>query len=1771
MRKSILLLTVLLLRCVTLTAGDVFSYDAQAIAAQFFSTEEDSVLRPTRDGVVLSSVIPQAYYVFNRLDGAGNTGHGFVLIAGDDRIPPVLGYSDKGSFDPDDMPENVAAWLKGLEDEINEIKEMDDNELSRARSRTRGATSRAAIEPLVPSKWNQDLPYNLMCPDGNGTDYNMPGFNAEYRCITGCVATAMAQVMYYHKWPETCTLIPGYSYSDNYSGTLGELSATTFKWDKMKDTYYRSETGDAANAVAELMRYCGQSVEMMYGPSGSGVYSDVLPKILPEALTKYFGYKKSLKYIERSSYTAEQWEELIYQELSKGHPVLYNGFGGGGHQFICDGYEENEQGDHYFNFNWGWGGYKDGHYLLSLKDFGRFYEGQCAVIGLEPDRDDNTAVGITFTDKKVENICLTNWDTNSDGKLTEAEAAAVTDLGMVFKGNREITSFEELEYFTGLTTIANSAFSGCKSLTSIQIPKTVKTIGNSAFSGSGLTTLSIPNSVVIIEKCAFQDCRSLSFVTIGSSVKSIESAAFTGCENLTGVNISNLAAWAQLSFGTVAGTNPLQYAQKLFLNNKEITELVIPDEVTSIGQYAFYNCSNITSMTIPSGVISIGPSAFYGCTGLTSVTSYINEPMMTGWVYPSSVYDNATLYVPIGTKSLYENSPEWRQFENIVEMGNDNNDDVIVFADANVKAICVANWDTNRDGELSKTEAAAVTDLGNVFADNNDITSFGELQYFTGLTKLFGTFSNCNNLTYAVVPRGVTNISSTFYECRSLTSVKLPIGLTYIGSGTFKNCWQLKSINIPKTVSSISGKAFTDCLSLEEVHISDLAAWCMIDGTLSFVSFQSFEAQGSFKSKILLNGKELTGKITIPDGVTRICDYAFYGCSGITSITIPSGITSIGSYAFGGCSGITSINIPNGVTDIGRRAFFYCSNLASISIPQSVASLGNGAFYGTAWYNNMADGVVYINNIAYKCKGTLPANSSIQLKNGTIGIADDAFAGQQKLISVTIPNSVKSIGSSAFSGSGLQSIVIPNSVTSIGRDAFNNCGGLTSVSIGNGVTSIEQSTFESCSNLTTVSIGNNVTSIGDYAFNYCDKISSIKIPNSVKSIGDWAFGRCKGLTSITIGNGLEAVGDRAFYDCNGLTEVNISDLAAWCKIKFGEDEIIANNNPLYYAQHLNLNGKKVTSLIIPEGVTTIGDLAFYNCKDITSVTIPNSVEFIGAYAFQGTAWYENQPDGLIYLGDMVYKYKGTMPENTTITIKDGTTGIIGGAFAGCKTLTSVDIPESVTFIGGSAFSNCKGLSSVIIPSGVTRIDYQAFQSSGLTEVVSFIKKPFGLKEGQFSFEQVNNNTSLYVPKGSKPLYENALGWKDFKEIVEFDDTQHDAISAKTFGDVEPVYVYEGYQYRILDDNTAEIVLAPKAEDLEGEIEIPSSMDGHKVISIGVEAFCGRSYMTSVTIPSTIENIGDYAFMGCQIGNNGLQKVIFSEDSKLKNIGNWVFSSCNLLETISIPNSVTTIGEGAFFNCEMLSSAIHIPEGVKTIEKETFKYCNSLTNITIPSSVNAIMDDAFNGCEQLSAIEIPVGVTSIGNGAFFDCKALVKVVIPKGVKEIGDGAFRDCDNLRTLSIPSSIELNEDGTAYKLGRSAFDSDNLTTVYSFIENPTAGHNESFTFHADKPLTLYVPRGSKAAYFEKWAHECDYPTIIELGDANGNGTITITDAALIVNHLLGKASSKFNVVSADTNGNGQITITDAALIVRWLLNGTIKSRNGYFNIQEEKYLDPQ
>ena len=271
--------------------------------------------------------------------------------------------------------------------------------------------------------------------------------------------------------------------------------------------------------------------------------------------------------------------------------------------------------------------------------------------------------------------------------------------------------------------------------------------------------------------------------------------------------------------------------------------------------------------------------------------------------------------------------------------------------------------------------------------------------------------------------------------------------------------------------------------------------------------------------------------------VTAIGDYAFYGCSSLTSITIPNSVTSIGECAFESCDGLISVDIPNSVTSIGDDAFYSCSSLTSIDIPNSVTSIGSYTFRGCSSLTSIdiPSSVTSIGNGAFcDCSSLI----SIDIPNGVTSIEASMFAYCSSLTSIDIPNSVTSIGSYTFRGcSSLTSIDIPSSVTSIGNGAFCDCSSLISIDIPNGVTSIEASMFAYCSSLTSIDIPNGVTSIIDGAFAYCSSLTSITIPNSVTYIGNYAFWNCSSLTSITIPNNVTSIGYYAFSDCSSLTSV----------------------------------------------------------------------------------------------------------------------------------------------------------------------------------------------------------------------------------------------------------------------------------------------------------------------------------------------------------------------------------------------------------------------------------------------------------------------------------------------------------------------------------------------------------------------------------------------------------------------------------------------------------
>jgi hypothetical protein len=433
--------TITFLLCVIamgMYANPITREQARQKAAQFLTDKKGkrSLKAVMSPGKLAPKTEMESYYVFDR----GND-EGYVIVSGDDETYTILGYTDQGSFDYSTLPPNMKEWL---DDYASQIAAIQTKKVSGRRA---SIATHPRVEPLVKSKWSQGYPYNLTCPEY---------FN-DGRSVTGCVATAMAQLLYYNREKsvdETQAAMPAYDTWSAHPTTGQHLhvegipEGSPIDWANMKDEY-GSANDKQRKAVADLMHYCGVAVKMDYTNKSSGAQSYEAF----QAFTKYFGYGSSVKYVSDATDDA-QWDNIIYNEIQAQRPIYISGANSsGGHAFVCDGYD----GNYCYHINWGWGGTSDGYYLLTnltpgQQGIGGSGDGYTAyreiIIGLEPVNYGEKAM--SFTDSNIKKVCIENWDANKDGKLTYGEAAAVTDLGTAFKGITNIRNFQEFYYFTGL-------------------------------------------------------------------------------------------------------------------------------------------------------------------------------------------------------------------------------------------------------------------------------------------------------------------------------------------------------------------------------------------------------------------------------------------------------------------------------------------------------------------------------------------------------------------------------------------------------------------------------------------------------------------------------------------------------------------------------------------------------------------------------------------------------------------------------------------------------------------------------------------------------------------------------------------------------------------------------------------------------------------------------------------------------------------------------------------------------------------------------------------------------------------------------------------------------------------------------------------------------------------------------------------------------------------------------------------------------------------------
>ena len=830
-------------------------------------------------------------------------------------------------------------------------------------------------------------------------------------------------------------------------------------------------------------------------------------------------------------------------------------------------------------------------------------------------------------------------------------------------------------------------------------------LGKDVFKGCKLKEVILPDNLTSVAYGAFDYCKYLTDVVMPEGLTRIGDSAFLGCDILQPPSIPT-------SVETIG-----RYA---FAYCYEFTSFEIPDGITTLNDNVFYECMNLKSVVIPASVTEIQNQVFELCNSLEKVEIYAKEPPYTNY-NSFTTQANATLYVPYGCKSAYAAISPWNGFKQILEMepyGSETN--IIEFADANVKAICVENWDTDEDGELSEEEAAAVTDLGSVFWYNSTITSFNELKYFTGLTSIE---------------------SFAFGVCSELTSIVIPNGVISIGSQAFQQCTSLVSIDMPSSVSIIEDFAFSDCIGLTSV--------------------------------------------SIPNNVIFIGANAFIRCSDVVSLTIPKSVTSIGEGAFWGCSSLISVTVDKSDPIAIEGNVFSNYENAILYVPKGCIAVYAAADYWKEFKNireigsEISPAIIFADmNVKAICVENWDTNGDGELSEEEAAAVSDlgnyfykseiiesfdelkyftglkiipsyAFQGCINLSSVVIPVSVKTIDMFAFEGckklknanlpqglskleyfafgscESLESVIIPEGVAEIGSHAFRGCSALKSLELQEGLVKIEQAAFQNCTMLLSIEIPSTVESINTSAFSGCEKLETVTMTSGVKSIGTFCFQDCTSLTEVTFSKDLESIWNFAFDGCTQLKEVDL-----------------------------------------PEGLTTLGSNAFSDCESLVSVNIPGSLTEIGSSAFLGCSAMTSLTlhEGLMDIGRNAFQNCVMLP---SVVIPSTVEGIAVSAFANCERLAMVVMSKNVKIIGSFAFQDCKSLGAITLPETLQTIENFSFDGcSQLTSVTARMEEPVDIDYYTFTNR---TNATLYVPIGSKALYQVADYWKEFKNIIEMDE------------------------------------------------------------------------------------------------------------------------------------------------------------------------------------------------------------------------------------------------------------------------------------------------------------------------------------------------------------------------------------------------------------------
>ncbi|MCR5315567.1 MAG: leucine-rich repeat protein [Bacteroidaceae bacterium] len=1353
--KQLLVLFSVLLCSTSMFAQHRSEQEAMQIAQEFFGKQGKSpqlsvvphqkVEAQVRKRVSSARKAPaksQSFYVVN--DEANNR---FIIVSADERMYQILGYSDNGTFDAENIPVALFEIFDGYDRQYDLL-------LEHAESIEMINSQRAAIpaiEPLVKTKWGQDTPFNDDCPlNKRASDGS--------KCASGCVATAMAQVMNYHQYPTTG--IGTYSYvsatQKHYQSM--DFSQLNFNWENMQDTYGDNSSEAQKAEVAKLMHACGISVSMDYGNSSDG-QSGASPYDIAYAMINYFGYNPNTVFKMKDYYSLEEWNSIILQELEAGRPMLYGGRGTGGHRFILDGCDDN--GLYHFNFGWtvpGYSvldGYGNGYYSLDAirprdvilnflageeVDLGNYSNEQSLVCQISPNtigsHEDifyassfniSTSSAVKVGDSVNCWFRATNYSSSTSSTDNKSEKfKGEVGIGLydtnwnfiksLYSENFSKHSSESARVDHDVTLDASSFNSGKQYFIAPYAKATISETPTRirANYGKGWYLAEVDGGNIVLTKNGEPEHIEYPPIPTGTIYASASGAGDKQVSDtnekpttwqLTLTKDPNEPAmyWFDNFEPSVSGNSNRVYG---FID-KAGSQISIP-----IGQKVGENLS-ITTFSNSGDII----------VNVSSVDSTMIITDAWGTIETSNSGDNTTSkQLSLYSTTNFSFKPFTPEPDSVVI-----SKPLITVDDSKMMSITCSTSPVDIYYTLNGTEpssqasakyTSSVQLTGNCTikaiackdGKTSEIAIYEETEFV--VSKPTFTQSTEGDIEIFCSP-----IGATIYYTEDGTN-PTEESTKYEGKFTPNESCVIKAIGLMQNYTNSEIATFVYSKPGGELVINNNVA-----GNLSaripenektstkglIVSGDLNGTDIAFIREMIINGKLTDLNIENSNIVSGGDPYYVpeYGTPDYTTDNV------IGKNMFDDCSNLITLKLPSSVTTISRLSFWGCTNLKELRFPASCTTVESSSFYG--------------------CKNLL----SIYLGSQVDTFEGDNFSGCDNLgyIDVDAENKkFKSVEGVLYTTSGKlvkypigrndKEFSIPNEITEIGKNAFDDAS-IESVAIPEGLVGIGSSAFAGCKNLKAIVIPNSVSVIGRMAFWGCSSLSNVKMPENLSKIESSVFSYCISLRDFTVEKNVKEIADNAFDDCTSLQRYFVNP----------ENISYRSENGILYTKDLKILKRCPQALfsdilLLPDEVETIAPNAFDGCINIKQFRLPKTLISIGNSAFSDC-------------------------KMTSIEIADAVTSIDNMAFWGCDELQTFAFPEGIKKISSSILDGCDKLEYIYIPSSVEKIESSAFYGcKSLTTIDSRIKDIDKLEvyylaslDEYTPFTNVSDTCTWIVPSG----------------------------------------------------------------------------------------------------------------------------------------------------------------------------------------------------------------------------------------------------------------------------------------------------------------------------------------------------------------------------------------------------------------------------------------